>query len=219
VRLPADAREPAKWYRMSKTDYKKELQQFFSAKPGVPVVVDVPRMNFLMIDGQGDPNTSQDYMDAIQTLYPAAYTLKFMSKLQNGKDFSVMPLEGLWWTENMADFSAADKSNWLWTAMILQPDVITEDMYHAAVEQVRYKKAPPALDKLRFAAYDEGRAAQVMYIGPYADEGPTILALHEFIREQGGTLDDTNKHHHEIYLGDPRRTDPAKLKTIIRQPF
>jgi hypothetical protein len=204
---------------MSKTDYKKELKQFYAVKVGKPVVVQVPKMNFIMIDGKGDPNTSQDYIDAIQALYPVAYTIKFTSKIKYGKDFGVMPLEGLWWTENMADFSAENKDNWLWTAMIMQPEAVTEDIYNQAVQQVKEKKSPKSLDKLRFASYDEGRAAQVMYVGPYSDEGPTIQELHEFIKEQGGKLDDSNKHHHEIYLGDPRRTDPAKLKTIIRQPY
>lgn len=204
---------------MDKVDYKKRLKDFYQAKVNKPVVVQVPKMNFIMIDGKGDPNTSKEYIDAIQTLYPVAYTIKFTSKLGYGKDFGVMPLEGLWWTEDMTDFSAENKSNWLWTAMIMQPDVVNEDLYNKAVLQVREKKNPKSLDKLRFASYDEGRAAQVMYVGPYSDEGPTILRLHEFIKEQGGSLDDSNKHHHEIYLGDPRRTDPSKLKTIIRQPF
>lgn len=204
---------------MNKIDYKKELKQFYAAKVGKPVVVEVPKMNFIMIDGKGDPNTSQEYIDAIQTLYPVAYTIKFTSKIKYVEEFGVMPLEGLWWTEDMADFSTEDKSSWLWTAMIMQPDVVTEDIYNQAVQQVREKKSPKSLDKLRFASYDEGRAAQVMYVGPYSDEGPTIQELHTFIKEQGGRLDDSNKHHHEIYLGDPRRTNPAKLKTIIRQPF
>lgn len=204
---------------MDKVDYKKKLKEFYGAKVGKPVVVQVPKMNFIMIDGKGDPNTSQDYIDAIQTLYPVAYTIKFTSKLMYGKDFGVMPLEGLWWTENMADFSTEDKSNWLWTAMIMQPDVVTEDIYNQAVTQVRERKSPKSLDKLRFGSYDEGRAAQVMYIGPYSDEGSTIQDLHKFIKEQDGKLDESNKHHHEIYLGDPRRTDPSKLKTIIRQPY
>ena len=204
---------------MDKVDYKKELKLYYAAKVGKPVVVQVPKMNFIMIDGKGDPNTSQEYIDAIQTLYPVVYTIKFTSKIKYGKDFGVMPLEGLWWTENMADFSTKDKSNWLWTAMIMQPEIVTEDLYDQAVQQVRKKKSPKSLDKLRFASYDEGRAAQAMYVGPYSDESPTIQELHKFIKEQGGTLDDKNKHHHEIYLGDPRRSDPAKLKTIIRQPF
>ena len=204
---------------MSKTDYKAELKQFYAAKAGKPVVVQVPKMNFIMIDGKGDPNTSQEYAAAIETLYPVAYAIKFACKLGLGNDFGVMPLEGLWWAEDMTNFSTDNKENWLWTAMIMQPDVVTDDIYDRAVQQVKEKKSPEALGRLRFSSYDEGRAAQVLYVGPYSDEGPTIKALHEFINEQGGTLAATNKHHHEIYLGDPRRTAPAKLKTIIRQPF
>lgn len=204
---------------MEKLDYKKRLKEYYSGKIGKPVTVEVPAMNFLMIDGKGDPNTSQEYIDAIQTLYPVAYTIKFTYKKEFGKDVGVMPLEGLWWTENMADFSTEDKSNWLWTAMIMQPDFVTKQVFDQAIKQVADKKNPPSLNKLRFQEYDEGRSAQVMYVGPYADEGPTIMNLHEFIKDQGGKLDKTNKHHHEIYLGDPRRTDPSKLKTIIRQPY
>ena len=204
---------------MEKVDYKKKLKDLYQVKLGKPAVIQVPKMNFIMIDGKGDPNTSQEYIDAIQTLYPVAYTIKFTCKNKYDTDFGVMPLKGLWWTENMADFSMEDKSNWLWTAMILQPDVVTEDIYNQAVIQVKEKKSPKTLDKLRFASFDEGQVAQVMYIGPYCDEGPMILELHKFIKEQGGSLNKNNKHHHEIYLCDPRRTDPAKLKTIIRQPF
>lgn len=203
---------------MNKTDYKKELKQFYGAKLGKPVVVEVPKMNFIMVDGKGDPNTSQEYIDAVEALYPVAYTIKFASKL-GGNDFSVMPLEGLWWTKDMKDFNTEDKSNWLWTVMIMQPDVVSIDLYNQAVQQVKQKKSPKSLDKVRFESFEEGRAAQVLYVGPYSGEGPTIQALHQFISDQGGSLQATSKHHHEIYLGDPRRTDPAKLKTIIRQPF
>ncbi len=204
---------------MEKVDYKKQLKEFYGGKVGNIVKVHVAKMNFIMIDGKGDPNTSQEYTDAIQALYPVAYAIKFISKIKYGNDFGVMPLEGLWWTKNMADFSTKDKSNWLWTAMIMQPDIVNEDIFKQAVEQVRQKKLPKSLDKLRFKSYDEGRAAQVMYVGPYSDEGSTIENLHEFITEQGGKLAGNTKHHHEIYLGDPRRTAPEKLKTIIRQPF
>ncbi len=204
---------------MDKVNYKKQLKDFYGARVGEPVVVQVPKMNFIMIDGKGDPNSSQEYTDAIQTLYPVAYTIKFTCKNKYGKDFGVMPLEGLWWTEDKKEFNPNDKSNWLWTAMIMQPKVVTKDIFNEAVLKVKEKKAPGSLNKLRFASYDEGRAAQVMYIGPYSDEGTTILDLHKFVEEKGGTLDENNKHHHEIYLGDPRRTAPEKLKTIIRQPF
>lgn len=202
-----------------KTDYKKELSFLYKAGVNKPSVVNVPKQNYLMIDGHGDPNTSQDYIDAIQTLYPVAYTIKFACKKALGQDFGVMPLEGLWWTEPMEDFDVNNKDNWLWTAMIMQPPIVTKQIYEQAVEQVRTTKQLASIDKLRFESYDEGRAAQVMYVGPYANEGPTIIELHNFIKQNGGDIKNTNKHHHEIYLGDPRKSDPSKLKTIIRQPF
>jgi len=204
---------------MDKIDYKKKLSEIYQAKVTKPVVIKVPKMNYIMIDGHGDPNTSKEYIDAIQTLYPVAYAIKFMCKRELGVDFGVMPLEGLWWTENMEDFNANNKSNWLWTAMIMQPDIVNKAMFEGAIKQVSEKKKLELLNIVRFEAYDEGRSAQVMYVGPYSDEGPTILALHDFIKLQGGKLDKTNKHHHEIYFSDPRRTDQSRLKTIIRQPF
>lgn len=203
---------------MTKVDYKKELKKFYTARPGKPAVVTIPKMNFIIIDGKGDPSTSSDYMDAIQTLYPVAYTLKFLCKNKYGEDFRVMPLESLWWTKNMADFSEKNKNDWLWSAMIMQPAVVTAKRFAEAIELVKNKKPPKLLNKVRFEVYDEGRAAQVLHVGPYAEEGPTIKRLHAFIRQQGGKLD-AAKHHHEIYLGDPRRTDPSRLKTLIRQPF
>ena len=204
---------------MDKIDFKKQLSDLYGAKVGKPVTINVPKMNYIMIDGHGDPNASQEYIDAIQTLYPVAYTIKFMCKKEIDTDFGVMPLEGLWWTEKMDDFKVDDKSNWLWTAMIMQPDVVTQEMFERAVKQVTEKKNLASIDKIRFESYDEGRSAQVMYVGPYSGEGTTIMKLHEFIKQQGGKIDDANKHHHKIYLGDPRRTDPSKLKTIIRQPY
>lgn len=203
---------------MNKIDLKKELGEFYSGKPGEPVTVVTPPMQYLIIYGEGGP-TSQDYADAIQTVYPIAYSLKFMCKKELGKDFTVMPLEGLWWAEDMSAFAAGDREEWKWTAMIMQPDFITEEMFEVACKQVKEKKASKALDKVKFEVYEEGRAAQVMHIGPYADEGPTIIELHKYLESEGGKLDATNKNHHEIYLSDPRRTAPEKLKTIIRQPF
>ena len=204
---------------MNKTDYKKELERLYNGKAGRPVAVEVPPMNFLMIDGHGDPNTSQEYADALTALYPVAYTIKFMCRRELSEDFGVMPLEGLWWADDMSAFGVEDRSNWLWTAMIMQPDLVTKEMFGRSVTQVAAKKNPESLDRVRFEVFDEGRAAQVVYLGAYADEGPTIRQLHAFIEEQGGKLDGTDKHHHEIYLSDPRRTDSSKLKTIIRQPY
>lgn len=203
---------------MTKVNYRKALKEFYTGKAVTPVVVTVPKMNFLMVDGKGDPNTSQEYVDAIQALYSVAYTIKFLCKNKYDQDFGVMPLEGLWWTANMADFSEKHKSNWLWTAMIMQPEVVTKERFNEALALIRKRKSPKSLNKVRFEPYEEGRSAQIMYVGPYSDEGPTILKLHEFLKEEGGKLDD-NRHHHEIYLNDPRRTVPSKQKTIIRQAF
>jgi len=172
-------------------------------------------MNFLMIDGIGDPNTSQDYKDAVEALFALSYSLKFMIK--NGKvaiDYGVMPLEGLWWTDDMAKFNMENKDIWKWTAMIMQPEYVTKDMFDKALEQVAKKKNPAALSKVRFENFHEGLSAQIMHIGPYSAEGPTIEKIRDFIKEKGYKL---NGKHHEIYLSDPRKTAPEKMKTVIRQ--
>lgn len=205
---------------MKKIDFKKELKQLYNSSAKEVAIVDVPEMNYLMIDGKGDPNTAQEYQDAVEALYAVAYALKFMIK--KGKDpvdYGVMPLEGLWWTDDMADFSTNNKDNWKWTAMIMQPEFVTEDLYEEALEQVKKKKNPPALPKMRFENFREGISGQIMYIGPYSEEGPTIEKLHNFIREKGYDFEGLSQKHHEIYLGDPRRTAPKKLKTVIRQPI
>ena len=173
--------------------------------------------DYLMVDGQGDPNTSQAYQEAVGALYSVSYTLKFMVKKGEMMiDYKVMPLEGLWWTEDMSRFSMDEKEAWKWTAMIMQPDFVTAELVEAAKDQAQRKKGLVAISLTRFKVFREGRAAQIMHIGPYAEEAPTIEKLHEFIAAQGGTL---SGKHHEIYLSDPNRTAPEKLKTIIRQPF
>lgn len=204
---------------MDKIDYKKELKELYGGKVGENVKVNVPSMKYIMIDGKGNPNTANEFTEAIEALYPVSYTLKFMSKLGLGKDYGVMPLEGLFWTKDMASFDANDKDSWLWTLMIMQPEMITDKMFEKAVAQVKIKKNPPALDKLRFEELTEGKSAQVMYIGPYSDEGPIIQKLHDFIKQDEGKFNGLTKKHHEIYLSDMRRTAPEKLKTIIRQPY
>lgn len=202
---------------MSKIDLKRELKALYKPPKSRFTVVDVPEMNYLMIDGHGDPNTSQEYQAAVEALYSVAYAVKFALKDDpETEDYVVPPLEGLWWVEEMTEFSIEEKGAWDWTMMILQPEWVTAEVVERAREEAARKKELPALDKLRFAPYDEGLAAQILYVGPYADEGPTIAALHDFIREQGGEL---RGKHHEIYLSDPRRTAPEKLKTVIRQPF
>ena len=201
---------------MQKTDFKKELKHLYRPSVKKIAIVDVQPMQFLMIDGHGDPNTSQAYQEALETLYAVAYTLKFASKKQLQRDYVVMPLEGLWWVEDMAEFSQDDKDAWDWTAMIMQPDWISEEMVESAKEAAAKKKDLPALPKLRFGTFPEGLSVQIMHIGAYADEAPTIARLHAFIAENGYQL--AGKHH-EIYLSDPRRTAPDKMKIVIRQPM
>jgi hypothetical protein len=199
---------------MKKIDLKKELKHLYNPSKEI-ALVDVPEMNFLMIDGTGDPNTSQDYKDAIESLYAVSYTLKFMVKKEKAVDYVVMPLEGLWWTEPMSQFTMENKDMWQWTAMIMQPEYVTEELFNRAVEQVQIKKNLPSLSKIKFKSLYEGLSTQLMYIGPYSAEGPTIEKLHNFIEENGYEL---RGKHHEIYLSDPRRSAPEKLKTVIRQP-
>lgn len=182
-------------------------------------VVDAPAMNFLMVDGADDPNSSQPYMEALEALYALAYTLKFSLKQAEGVNYRVAPLEGLWWSDAMNAFLSGEREKWRWTMMIAQPSIVTAEWVDRAIEEVRRKKNPPALALVRFASFHEGLAAQIMHIGPYATEAPTIQRLHEFIHAQGGVFDGHMQKHHEIYLGDPRRAAPEKLKTVIRQPF
>ncbi len=201
---------------MKKVDLKKELKHLYGATAKSVAVVDVPAMNFLMIDGEGDPNTSDDYLDAVAALFTVSYTAKFMIKKGPAAvDYGVMPLEGLWWTDDPADFSPDNKDIWKWTAMIMQPEWVTAELWADARAQAAGKKDLPGAPRMRFESFAEGRAAQILHVGPYAGEAPTIARLHEFIAGEG--LSRAGRHH-EIYLGDPRRTAPAKFKTIIRQP-
>lgn len=199
-----------------KSDFKKLIPSY-SAKHGEFSVVTVPPLQFLMIDGHGDPNSAQAYKDALTTLYPVAYKLKFFSKNELDKDYGVMPLEALWWADDMESFtSARDKSQWDWTLMNLVPDWITHEHFDAAREVVAKKGEAPALDELRLGPLEEGMSVQTLHIGSYDDEAPVLEEMHNsFI--PGQSLVMTGKHH-EIYLGDPRRTAPEKLKTILRQP-
>ena len=201
---------------MSKIDFKKELKHLYNASANETSVVDVPSLNFLEIDGAGDPNKVKAFEEAIEALYSVSFPLKFMVKKERGIDYTVMPLEGLWWTDDMTQFSIDNKDIWKWTVMIMKPEHVTKDFVQRVVEQVEKKKSPPALSKMRFETLHEGLSAQIMHIGPYSAEGPTVEKLHAFVREKGYVL--AGKHH-EIYLSDPRRAAPEKMKTIIRQPI
>ncbi len=199
---------------MSKTDFKKVLAALYAAPAGRFVEIDAPPLCFVKIDGEGDPNTTPAYKQAIEWLYPVSYALKFAAK-GVGKDYVVPPLEGLWWADDPADFVARRKDRWRWTMMIMAPDYIEPSFFEAAAETTRKKlgDAPPSL---RLESLSEGRALQTLHIGSYDDEGPTLARLHDEIMPAKDLT--FAGPHHEIYLSDPRKTAPAKLKTILRQP-
>ncbi len=200
---------------MEKVEWKKIYKNLFFP-PGDPVLVDVPTMNYLMIDGHGDPNTVQAYKDAIEALFSLSYTIKFSIKKEMAIDYSVYPSEGLWWVEDMAQFTTEDKSSWDWTMMIAQPDLVDMGkVEHARSDVMKKKKELAAIGQVRFESFNEGLSVQLMHSGPYSAEGPNIARIHAFIHENGFEV---NGKHHEIYLSDVRRTAPEKLKTVLRQP-
>lgn len=202
-----------------KIDLKRVLDTY-RARRGEFRTLEVPELRYLMVDGHGDPNTSIDYADALAALYPVGYTLKLASKRELGRDYVVPPLEGLWWAEDMTAFtSARDKSRWDWTMMLLVPDWIAGEMVEQAIATVRAREGserPVRIDDVRLASLDEGLCVQTLHVGSFDDEGPVLEHLHrEVIPAAGLELAGT---HHEIYLSDPRRTAPERLRTILRQP-
>lgn len=200
----------------TKTDYKKVLKELYAPSGKAFSIVTVPPLNYLMVDGRGDPNNSPTYTDAVQALYSVSYALKFMAKNELEQDYTVMPLQGLWWSEDNSHFVSNEREAWEWTMMVMQPDLITAEMVQTCIEKSRKKKPLASLDALRLERYDEGEAAQILYTGAYSDEAETIARLHDFIDEQG--YDKAGKHH-EIYLSDPNRVAAEKLKTILRYPI
>lgn len=200
---------------MTKVDFKKTLDSY-QAKHGQFRVLEVPPMQYLMVDGHGDPNVDREFTDALEALYPVAYKLKFASKA-NGKDYAVPPLEGLWWSDDMDTFtSARDKSKWDWTMMLMVPDWITREMFEQVLQLVAEKKRPASLDKVRLETLDEGLCVQTLHIGSYDNETAVLEKLHhEFIPDNDLKM---VKKHHEIYFSDFRKVAPEKLKTILRQP-
>lgn len=201
---------------MQKEDFKIIFKDQYTASKKDLKIIDIPEMNFLMVDGKGDPNTAPAYKAAVETLYAVSYALKMRIKKEQEIDYSVMPLEGLWWSEDLSKFSLDAKEDWLWTMMIMQPKYVTKEWIDRIIPEVTKKKNPPAIAKLRFEAYYEGPSVQIMHIGPYANEAPTIAKLHHFITENNW---ERKGKHHEIYFNDPNRTAPERLKTILRQPF
>jgi hypothetical protein len=202
--------------RVSKIDFKKTLDSYKSKHHQIQII-DMPKMQYLMIDGHGDPNSSEDFKNAIEALYPVAYKLKFASKIELGKDYVVMPLEGLWWAEDMSSFTTdRDKSKWDFTLMIMQPDWITKEMFEQAVQKVKEKSPPAKLNQIRFEVLDEGKCVQTLHIGSFDDEAEILAEIHDkFVPENKLKL---SGKHHEIYLSDFRKVSPDKLRTILRQP-
>lgn len=201
---------------MPKLDLKKTHRDLYYPPSKEVVFVDVPQFQYLMIDGEGDPSTAPAFHDAIATLYPVAYAIKFLNKKETlHPDYVMMPLEGLWWAENMEAFATGERSAWKWTLLILQPDFISAEMVDEAMDRIAEKKDLPLIAHLRFECLHEGMSAQIMHIGPFSDEGATVERLHAFIERNGFSL---RGKHHEIYLSDIRRVAPEKLKTVLRQP-
>ncbi len=200
----------------TKVDLKKTLDSY-QARRNEFRLVEVPPLQYLMADGHGDPNTSPAYEEALNALFPVAYAMKFASKRELGRDYVVMPLEGLWWAEDMDAFTdRRDASHWDWTMMIMTPDWLGPAEFESAVQQVAAKDEPARLGDVRLETLDEGSCVQTLHLGPFDEEGPVLARMHhEFIPENGLRM--AGKHH-EIYLSDPRRTAPEKLRTVLRQP-
>lgn len=195
----------------TKLDLRKQLKPLYT--PHGVELVQVPPMKYIMVDGSGEPG-GKDFQEAFGVIYNLAYTMKFRSKGLLKKDYSVMAPEGLWWMKGQT-FDQTRPKDWLWTLMVVVPDFVTEKMFSDAILEVRRKKNPPGLEKARLVAFDEGLCVQAMHVGPYSTESETIAKLESFAKERGFRM--VGKHH-EIYLGDPRRAAPSKLRTVVRHP-
>ncbi len=212
---------------MKTLDLKKELKYLYAPSAKKVEIVKVPPLQFAMIDGAIEkghsPGDSPGFQEAVQALYGISYTLKFMFKKRrtNPIDYPVMALEGLLWLTEGEVFDITIKDNWSYTLMILQPDIIMQDIFEEGLAEVRRKRGnSPALSKLRLAKFDEGLCVQVMHIGPYATEPATIERMKAFVEENGyRDCVGHDRKHHEIYMGDPRKADPSKLKTVLRHPI
>jgi len=199
-----------------KFDVKRDWKHLYKPSAQAYSQIDVPPLDYIGVDGAGDPNRAIEYTQAVEALYAVAYKAKFLSKNELGRDYVVPPLEGLWWAEDMDSFARRDKSAWFWTMLILLPEWVTDTMLAEACSRAAKAKDLPALPGLRKRSLHEGLSVQIMHIGSYDDEGPVLEHLHTvYMPEHGLTF---NGKHHEIYLSDPRRTVPEKLKTILRQP-
>lgn len=200
---------------MGKLDLKKQLRELFNPPRHEFADIVVPTMPFVKIDGAGDPNTTASYRQAVEWLYGVSYTMKFTAKNGLGRDYVVPPLEALWWSADPGAFTRREKDRWQWTVMIMAPDFVTITMFEDAIAKALANRNDPP-SSLRFEPHSEGRSLQTLHIGSYDDEGPTLKRLHDDVMPQLGVTFDGP--HHEIYLSDPRKIAPAKLKTILRQP-
>ncbi len=200
---------------MEKLDLKKQHRALYTAPRGKFEIIEVPPLNYLQLDGAGDPNIAEAYRGGVSWLYSVSYAMKFAAKAELGRDYVVGPLEALWWADDMSSFATREKSAWSWTIMIVQPEFVTAALMARAVDKAG-KKLGTSPESLRLETYHEGLSVQTLHVGSYDDEGPTLARLHqEFVPANG--LKETG-HHHEIYLSDPRKVAPEKLKTILRQP-
>ena len=202
---------------MKVIDFKRTFGTLYFPPRGRITGLQVPAMNFATVDGQGDPNTSPAFREALEVLYGVSYTAKFTLKRAGVADYRVGPLEALWSTGRAEKFnSKAPRERWRWTAMVMQPPPVTPAVFRKACAELKERRHPTGLSKLQFRRFKEGLSAQTLYVGPYSDEGSTIEQIHAFIRADGGHV---VGRHHDIYLGDPRRTAPARLRTVLRQPY
>ncbi len=201
---------------MEKLDLRKQLKHLYQPSAKAVQEVQVPAFTFLMIDGQGDPNTAPAYAEAVEALFSVSYAVKFrVKKMPGGQDYAVMPLEGLWWADDMQVFHGGDRGQWRWTMMIMQPAFVSQQMLRTAIAGMAQKKGLPGLARLRIEQFEEGRCAQILHVGPFTEEGPAIERLHAHIEAHTAL----RGRHHEIYLTDIRRADPSRWKTVIRQPM
>lgn len=204
---------------MLKFDLKKELKDFYKPSAKEAKLIHLPKFQFLKVNGVNASTENPDFQNAIQALFSLSYKIKFFSKNEKGLDYVVMPLEGLWWADDMEAFINGEKEKWRWTLMIMQPGHIDQEMLETAKNKSESKIAREILAQLVLEDFEEGWTAQILHIGPFAEEGPNIQKLHQLIHDQGGQFDGHKHKHHEIYLSDFRRVAPEKMKTILRQPF
>lgn len=197
------------------TDLRRTHPDVWRARDEPELVV-VPPIRYLMVDGTGDPRTVPAYTAAVQTLYAVSYGVRGIVKASGGEPWTVMPLEGLWWADDLTTFTArAERDDWRWTMLIAQHDGVTDDLVTEALAIAVGKGKTPAADLLRYEVLDEGECVQVLHRGPYSAEGPAIERLHAFAADAGRAL---RGRHHEVYLSDPRRVAPERMRTILRQP-